>query len=62
MQSRLAAHVLRVDARAVLQQQPTNVNAAGPSVDCAAEYGEHEGSGAEDSCAKLEQLLFGCGG
>ena len=62
MQRRLAAHVLRVDARAMLQQQPTDVNAAGPSVYCTAKYDEHEGSGAEDACAELEQLLFGCGG
>ena len=58
MQRRLAAHVLRVNSRALLQQQLAHVDTAVPLEYVAAEYCEHEGSGTEDSCAELNELTF----
>ena len=62
MQCRLPAHVLRVNSRALLQQQLADVDTAVPLEYVAAEYCEHEGSGTEDACAELKEMMFGRGG
>ena len=46
----------------MLQQQPADVDTAVPLEYVAAEYCEHEGSGAEDSNAELKELMLGSRG